>query len=56
VLQRALEENELLPRATDDAWLVEQIGGTVRVVESSSENIKVTDVTDLRLAELLLVG
>jgi 2-C-methyl-D-erythritol 4-phosphate cytidylyltransferase len=56
VLERALASDELLARATDDAWLVEQVGGTVRVLESGPENIKVTTVTDLRLAELLLLG
>jgi 2-C-methyl-D-erythritol 4-phosphate cytidylyltransferase len=55
-LERALASDELLSRATDDAWLVEQLGGTVRVLESGALNIKVTNITDLRLAELLLVG
>ena len=32
----------ILARATDDAWLVERAGGTVRVVESSPANFKVT--------------
>ena len=56
VLNRALLEapDELLAAATDDAWLVEQAGGTVRVVASSPENLKVTTLTDLRLAEMLL--
>jgi 2-C-methyl-D-erythritol 4-phosphate cytidylyltransferase len=43
-----------LGAATDDAWLVEQAGGVVRVVESSSDNVKITTPTDLKLAELLL--
>jgi 2-C-methyl-D-erythritol 4-phosphate cytidylyltransferase len=54
VLEQALDSGDLR-KATDDAWLVEQLGGTVRVVESAAENIKVTTVTDLRLAEMLLV-
>jgi 2-C-methyl-D-erythritol 4-phosphate cytidylyltransferase len=45
---------ELLAQATDDAWLVERAGGTVRVVESPAENFKVTTPYDLRVAELLL--
>ena len=54
-LARALDApDELLARATDDAWLVEQAGGTVRVVESTPENFKVTTPHDLRVAELLL--
>jgi 2-C-methyl-D-erythritol 4-phosphate cytidylyltransferase len=54
-LERALAVGEeLLARATDDAWLVELAGGTVRVVESGPENFKITTPHDLRLAELLL--
>jgi 2-C-methyl-D-erythritol 4-phosphate cytidylyltransferase len=58
VLERALggASRELLSAATDDAWLVEQIGGTVRVVDGGPNNIKVTTATDLRLAELLLAA
>jgi 2-C-methyl-D-erythritol 4-phosphate cytidylyltransferase len=54
-LQRALEvSEEVLAQATDDAWLIERAGGTVIVVPSSDENIKVTTARDLRAAELLL--
>jgi 2-C-methyl-D-erythritol 4-phosphate cytidylyltransferase len=54
-LERALDVDEvLLAAATDDAWLVERLGGTVRVVESSPANLKVTTPHDLRVAELLL--
>jgi len=54
-LARALEApDDVLARATDDAWLIEQAGGTVRVVESTPENFKVTTPHDLRVAELLL--
>jgi 2-C-methyl-D-erythritol 4-phosphate cytidylyltransferase len=55
-LERALASDELLARATDDAWLVEQLGGSVRVIDSGAVNVKVTNRTDLRLAELLLTG
>ncbi|HSJ18325.1 MAG TPA: 2-C-methyl-D-erythritol 4-phosphate cytidylyltransferase, partial [Solirubrobacterales bacterium] len=41
-------------QATDDAWLVEQAGGTVLIHPSPPENIKVTTPADLRVAELLL--
>ncbi len=44
----------ILARATDDAWLVERAGGSVRVIESSPANFKVTTPYDLRLASLLL--
>jgi len=54
-LERALDVDDvLLAAATDDAWLVERAGGTVRVVESTAENFKVTTPHDLRVAELLL--
>jgi len=55
VLARALDVSEdVLARATDDAWLVERAGGSVRVVETSPANFKVTTPHDLRLAEILL--
>jgi 2-C-methyl-D-erythritol 4-phosphate cytidylyltransferase len=55
VLRRALERDAAaLAAATDDASLVEEMGGTVRVVEAPPENIKVTRECDLRIAEALL--
>ncbi len=54
ILERALASNELLAKATDDAWLVEQLGGTVRVIEAPPENLKVTTQIDIRIAEALL--
>jgi len=54
-LVRALDvPDDVLARATDDAWLVERAGGRVRVVETSPANFKVTTAHDLRVAELLL--
>jgi 2-C-methyl-D-erythritol 4-phosphate cytidylyltransferase len=55
-LERALGEasDELLAQATDDAWLIEQGGGTVHVLGSDPGNLKVTTPHDLRVAELLL--
>jgi len=54
-LDRALDvDDEALAAATDDAALVEQAGGSVLLVESPRENLKVTTSADLRLAELLL--
>ena len=54
-LERALDvPAEVLAAATDDAWLVERAGGTVRVVPAPPENLKVTTPMDLRVAELLL--
>jgi 2-C-methyl-D-erythritol 4-phosphate cytidylyltransferase len=55
VLERALDvDDETLAAATDDAWLVERAGGTVRVVEALVDNRKVTTSADLRFADLLL--
>jgi 2-C-methyl-D-erythritol 4-phosphate cytidylyltransferase len=51
VLRRAYDSNE---EATDEASLVAAVGGTVRLIEGPSDNIKVTTPTDLRLAEALL--
>jgi 2-C-methyl-D-erythritol 4-phosphate cytidylyltransferase len=55
-LQSALEgaSPQLLASATDDAWLVEQAGGAVRVVPGEPANIKITTSVDLRIAELLM--
>jgi 2-C-methyl-D-erythritol 4-phosphate cytidylyltransferase len=54
-LERALAvDDAILARATDDAWLVERAGGSVRVVESSPGNFKVTTPHDLRLADMIL--
>jgi 2-C-methyl-D-erythritol 4-phosphate cytidylyltransferase len=44
----------VLAEATDDAWLVERAGGSVRVVESPLANLKVTTPHDLAIAESLL--
>lgn len=56
-LERALDvPREVLAQATDDAWLIERMGGTVVVVPSSQRNLKVTTPEDLELAELLLAS
>jgi 2-C-methyl-D-erythritol 4-phosphate cytidylyltransferase len=55
VLERALDQDdEILGAATDDAALVEAMGGTVRLVPAPADNLKVTTPLDLRVAELLL--
>jgi 2-C-methyl-D-erythritol 4-phosphate cytidylyltransferase len=55
VLERALDvPGDVLAQATDDAWLVERAGGSVRVVESPAANFKVTTPHDLAVAESLL--
>jgi 2-C-methyl-D-erythritol 4-phosphate cytidylyltransferase len=54
-LERALAADEAeLAQATDDAWLVERQGGTVRLLRSSPRNLKITTPLDLQVAELLL--
>jgi 2-C-methyl-D-erythritol 4-phosphate cytidylyltransferase/2-C-methyl-D-erythritol 2,4-cyclodiphosphate synthase len=40
--------------ATDDADLVQRVGGTVRVVESTSRNFKITTKSDWEVAEALM--
>jgi 2-C-methyl-D-erythritol 4-phosphate cytidylyltransferase len=55
LLRRALDvDPALLAEATDDASLVEAVGGSVRVVESTPQNIKVTLPADLAAAEAAL--
>jgi len=55
ILRRALERDAAaLAAATDDAWLVDEVGGVITVVESFPENIKVTRESDLRIVEALL--
>jgi 2-C-methyl-D-erythritol 4-phosphate cytidylyltransferase len=54
-LARALAQpDEVVRAATDDAMLVEALGGRVHVVESSPANFKVTTRHDLEVADLLL--
>ncbi len=54
-LARALDAPvEVLAAATDDAWLVERAGGTVRVVPCARENLKVTTPGDLKVADFAL--
>jgi 2-C-methyl-D-erythritol 4-phosphate cytidylyltransferase len=53
VLRQALE-TERVADATDDASLVEALGGEVRIVESTAANFKVTWPDDLERAEALL--
>lgn len=49
--KRAREENFI---GTDDASLVERIGCSVKVVEGSPDNIKITTAEDLIIAEAIL--
>jgi 2-C-methyl-D-erythritol 4-phosphate cytidylyltransferase len=55
ILRRALEADpEAIAAATDDASLVEAIGGRVRIVEAPPGNFKITWPEDLARAESLL--
>jgi 2-C-methyl-D-erythritol 4-phosphate cytidylyltransferase len=55
ILRRALDvPDHVLAAATDDASLVEAIGGSVCVVEAPEDNIKVTRPVDLEIAAALL--
>jgi 2-C-methyl-D-erythritol 4-phosphate cytidylyltransferase len=45
---------EDLAKATDDAMLVERMGGEVLIHSAPPENLKVTTPLDLKLAELIL--
>lgn len=49
---RAIRERGIV--ATDDAALVERIGGMVKIVRGSYENLKITSEEDLPLAGLIL--
>jgi 2-C-methyl-D-erythritol 4-phosphate cytidylyltransferase len=56
-LERALDvPAEILAQATDDAWLVERLGGRVAIVPAGGENLKITTPLDLSLAELLVAS
>jgi 2-C-methyl-D-erythritol 4-phosphate cytidylyltransferase len=52
ILRRALEGD--ITNATDDAMLVESLGGDVRIVEAPPSNFKITWPEDLARAESLL--
>ena len=54
IYHHVADKKDVLAAATDDAWLVERAGGSVRVVESSPANFKVTTPHDLEVAEMLL--
>lgn len=51
VLRRAHETSQ---SATDDASLVEEIGGTVRIVPGEGSNLKLTERGDVRIFEALM--
>lgn len=55
ILRRAFSEIDVLNhQATDESFLVEQLGVTVSIVEGDPHNLKITVPEDLILAEALL--
>jgi 2-C-methyl-D-erythritol 4-phosphate cytidylyltransferase len=54
VLRRAHDDPAASSEATDDAMLVEALGGVVQVVPGEPENLKITAPDDLGTAERLL--
>ena len=55
VLRRA-HDGAPVAGATDDAMLVESMGGTVHVVPGEPRNLKITDPDDLEAAERILAA
>src|SRR3954469_8623404 len=56
-LERALgQPDDVVAAATDDAALVEALGGRVGIVEAPRENLKITTSLDIALAEQLLAA
>jgi len=56
LLEQAFAAHDGTGGETDDAMLVEQIGGVVRLVPDNPQNLKVTTSGDLLLAATLLGG
>jgi 2-C-methyl-D-erythritol 4-phosphate cytidylyltransferase len=54
LMEAYAQPEAVLLGSTDDASLVEALGGRVAVVEGSPENLKITDRIDLRYAEQIL--
>lgn len=56
LLVRAIAARDPAIHDTDEAMMVERIGGTVRLVPDTVQNLKVTSAEDLALADWLLAG
>lgn len=50
----AVAQQQKWEEATDEAFLIEKLGGTVHVVEGDAHNLKITTSADLELAEVIL--
>jgi 2-C-methyl-D-erythritol 4-phosphate cytidylyltransferase len=55
-LREALRAHSDPDSATDEAMLIEAVGGRVLIHEASAENLKVTTPLDLKIAEQLLAS
>jgi 2-C-methyl-D-erythritol 4-phosphate cytidylyltransferase len=55
-LRRAHEREHAATTPTDDAMMVESLGGTVRVVDGEADNLKITTPADLVAAERVLAA
>lgn len=55
LLKKAFAQ-EYKPEFTDDATVAESIGEKINLIEGNSENIKITQESDLKIAEALLSG
>jgi 2-C-methyl-D-erythritol 4-phosphate cytidylyltransferase len=54
VAQAYERRRHVVGRVTDDAQLVEAMGGCVEMVRGDAANVKITTIEDLRLCEALL--
>lgn len=54
ILKKALSAVNDISSATDDASLLERLGGSVKILKGSSRNIKITTREDLKIAEVLI--
>lgn len=54
--QASAREAGKLDSATDEAWLIERVGGRVLLEPAPASNLKVTTSVDLRVAESLLAA
>jgi len=55
VLRQAYQATDVSdPSVTDESVLVEKLGISVRIIEGSPRNIKITTVEDLVMAEAIL--
>ncbi len=55
-LLAAAHSNATAPPATDDAFLLEQLGNPIEIVPGSSLNFKITTPEDLRMAHALIAS